>query len=221
MMIGGLNNIPDYWKSDELLEFILIMQQDSDEAKRQLITLVDVGEVETAIKYWHAITYAKVNEKARMSWTKDTIFAALIKSFYINHKESVQKIATQIGAWNQELWLFLFLTGSSEVVFNSIAASDEAYLFYDNRNIIRFNSADENICKQQAREFFDTILKTKNEHIKELRTKYQSVQEELTYLRWFYSEADFGLADGDVRLLMNRSYVENGGVIPEGYGEEE
>lgn len=41
---------------------------------------------------------------------------------------------------------------------------------------------------------------------------------ELEYLRYFFQEADFGPADGDVRYIINENYD---GEIPEGYGDEE
>lgn len=44
---------------------------------------------------------------------------------------------------------------------------------------------------------------------------------ELAYLRWFYSEADFGPADSDVRYYMNQQYVNDGGVIPVAYQDQE
>ena len=45
-----------------------------------------------------------------------------------------------------------------------------------------------------------------------------AAQQELEYLRYFYQEADFGPADGDVRMIIRENYT---GVIPEGYGDEE
>jgi len=45
---------------------------------------------------------------------------------------------------------------------------------------------------------------------------------ELEYLRWFYSNADFGPAEGDVRIYMNQAFVEaTGKALPNGYEEEE
>ena len=45
--------------------------------------------------------------------------------------------------------------------------------------------------------------------------------EELEYLRWFYSNADFGPAHGDVIFYLNEQYVaETGKSVPEGYSEE-
>lgn len=45
---------------------------------------------------------------------------------------------------------------------------------------------------------------------------------ELEYLRWFYQNADFGPADGDVRIYLNEGFIaETGKSIPDGYGEEE
>ena len=40
---------------------------------------------------------------------------------------------------------------------------------------------------------------------------------ELKYLKWFYANADFGPADSDVRYYMNKQYIHEGGVIPDGY----
>lgn len=45
-------------------------------------------------------------------------------------------------------------------------------------------------------------------------------KQEFDYLRWFFSNADFGPADSDVRYYMNRQYEKEGGVIPEGYEDE-
>jgi hypothetical protein len=43
-------------------------------------------------------------------------------------------------------------------------------------------------------------------------------EDEVGFLRWFYSEADFGPADGDVRDIMKKQYVEKTGKpLPEGY----
>ena len=108
--------------------------------------------------------------------------------------------------------LFSFLTYSDDAVLN--ASEGEAYLFFDNRNIIRFNSSDIDFCRQQAKEIFETLLASEN-------TRVQSLEQEAEYLRWFYSYADFGPADGDVRFRMNKNYVSDGGIIPEGYRDEE
>lgn len=46
-------------------------------------------------------------------------------------------------------------------------------------------------------------------------------RDELEYLRWFYCNADFGPAHGDVIFHMNEEYVsETGNSVPEGYDEE-
>jgi len=44
---------------------------------------------------------------------------------------------------------------------------------------------------------------------------------ELEYLQWFYGNADFGPADGDVRYYMNEQYTKRtGNPVPPGYDEE-
>lgn len=43
---------------------------------------------------------------------------------------------------------------------------------------------------------------------------------ELHFLRWFFSECDFGPSDGDVRYYMMKDYQETYGELPKGYGEE-
>ena len=44
---------------------------------------------------------------------------------------------------------------------------------------------------------------------------------ELEYLKWFYHRADFGPADGDVRIWMNEQFeAETGKLIPQGYEYE-
>jgi hypothetical protein len=41
---------------------------------------------------------------------------------------------------------------------------------------------------------------------------------ELEYLKYFYSEADFGPADGDVRDIINERFVnQTGKLLPIGY----
>jgi hypothetical protein len=41
---------------------------------------------------------------------------------------------------------------------------------------------------------------------------------ELEFLRWFYSYADFGPADDDIRFLLKEQFVqETGKALPEGY----
>ena len=45
---------------------------------------------------------------------------------------------------------------------------------------------------------------------------------ELEYLRFFFSQADFGPADGDVRDWINECFIEETGkAVPEGYGPED
>lgn len=45
---------------------------------------------------------------------------------------------------------------------------------------------------------------------------------ELEYLRWFFGNADFGPADGDVRYYMNERYTkQTGKPVPDGYSNEE
>lgn len=44
---------------------------------------------------------------------------------------------------------------------------------------------------------------------------------ELEYLKFFYSWADFGPADGDVRDYLNQRFTkETGKALPEGYDPE-
>jgi len=47
------------------------------------------------------------------------------------------------------------------------------------------------------------------------------MDEELEYLRWFFQEADFGPAHGDVIEIMNQKYTESGRTLPEGYDPDE
>jgi hypothetical protein len=45
---------------------------------------------------------------------------------------------------------------------------------------------------------------------------------ELEYLKWFYSYADFGPAEGDVRNYMNQLFTKKTGkALPEGYERED
>jgi hypothetical protein len=45
---------------------------------------------------------------------------------------------------------------------------------------------------------------------------------ELEYLQWFYSNADFGPGDGDVRYYMNKDFVEtHKKELPDRYEEDE
>lgn len=44
---------------------------------------------------------------------------------------------------------------------------------------------------------------------------------ELSYLRWFFQNADFGPVSDRLRAHLNARYVREGGVIPEGYSKEE
>ena len=44
---------------------------------------------------------------------------------------------------------------------------------------------------------------------------------ELEFLKWFFLNADFGPADGDVRACMCTDFEdETGMLVPEGYKEE-
>jgi hypothetical protein len=42
-------------------------------------------------------------------------------------------------------------------------------------------------------------------------------KEEYDYLLWFYSNADFGPVDEDVRDILNSEYISEGGSIPREY----
>lgn len=45
---------------------------------------------------------------------------------------------------------------------------------------------------------------------------------ELEWLQWFYGNADFGPADGDVRDILKREFMDAlGKGLPEGYELEE
>lgn len=47
------------------------------------------------------------------------------------------------------------------------------------------------------------------------------IKEELEFLRWFFQEADFGPAHGDVMFYMKQKWKEKTGrTIPYGYDEE-
>ena len=44
---------------------------------------------------------------------------------------------------------------------------------------------------------------------------------ELEFLQWFYANADFGPADGDVRIALMQDFVAQVGKnLPEGYSEQ-
>lgn len=46
-------------------------------------------------------------------------------------------------------------------------------------------------------------------------------EDEQKYLKWFFQRADFGPADGDVRLWMEEQYTaQTGNPIPESYKYE-
>ncbi|WEU67390.1 hypothetical protein [Xanthomonas phage JGB6] len=49
----------------------------------------------------------------------------------------------------------------------------------------------------------------------------EDIQKELDFLRWFYSYSDFGPADSDVRYHLKSRYERQGGVVPDGYKEED
>lgn len=65
------------------------------------------------------------------------------------------------------------------------------------------------------------VEQTTNEVVGEIIEQVSAVKIELEYLRWWYQNADFGPADSDVRRHLNNYYVAGGGVIPDGYKEEE
>lgn len=45
---------------------------------------------------------------------------------------------------------------------------------------------------------------------------------ELEYLKWFYSWADFGPAEGDVRYYMRKDFEKRTGkLVPKGYRDED
>jgi hypothetical protein len=45
--------------------------------------------------------------------------------------------------------------------------------------------------------------------------------DELEFLKWFFSNADFGPADGDVRLYLYQQFErETGKTLPDGYQED-
>lgn len=50
----------------------------------------------------------------------------------------------------------------------------------------------------------------------------QEEASELEWLRYFYSRADFGPADDDVRLILEREFTRSTGKsLPEGYKRED
>jgi hypothetical protein len=45
---------------------------------------------------------------------------------------------------------------------------------------------------------------------------------ELEFLKWFYYETDFGPADGDVKYIMKKEFMEETGKqLPDNYSIEE
>lgn len=49
----------------------------------------------------------------------------------------------------------------------------------------------------------------------------EAEQTELEYLRFFFQQADFGPADGDVRQIINEEFSQaTGKAVPEGYCSE-
>ena len=46
---------------------------------------------------------------------------------------------------------------------------------------------------------------------------YKEIKKELDYLRFFYSQCDFGPSDDDVFAQINSYYEESGEEVPEGY----
>lgn len=59
------------------------------------------------------------------------------------------------------------------------------------------------------------------DYLIEYRDKcFDTIKEELAYLRWFHANTDFGPSDSDVRYYMNKIYKSKHGSLPVGYFEE-
>ena len=57
--------------------------------------------------------------------------------------------------------------------------------------------------------------------ISEQTKKLKLISNELNYLRWFKVNADFGPADGDVHMMMEKDYEkETGKKVPEDWRYE-
>jgi hypothetical protein len=67
----------------------------------------------------------------------------------------------------------------------------------------------------------ETLIDPENETVIS-RDELRALEDELHFLRWFYQTADFGPADGDVRMYFKRVYVNNTGKnLPDRYRDEE
>lgn len=53
-----------------------------------------------------------------------------------------------------------------------------------------------------------------------MNLEIEATESELKFLRWFYYNADFGPADGDVRRYLKAQYIDNHGQLPVGYEDE-
>jgi hypothetical protein len=56
----------------------------------------------------------------------------------------------------------------------------------------------------------------------DVRIPHQQVATELAWLKWFCIEADFGPADGDVRMFLKERFEEETGtLVPKGWRYDE
>lgn len=115
----------------------------------------------------------------------------------------------------------LYQTPNGKTSWSTKSAAKNAWNCHNYGDVHYTNFKGEPAVRRGNLRFDDNATDLEVVEMAYIVAKGSGADNELKYLRWFYANADFGPADSDVRYYMNKRYVKEGGVIPEGYKEDE
>jgi len=115
----------------------------------------------------------------------------------------------------------MYQTPNGKASWSTKSAAKNAWNCHNYKNIHYTNYKGEAAVRHGNCRFDEDAIDLEVVEMAYVVTKGSDADNELKYLKWFYENADFGPADGDVRYYLNRQFVKEGGTIPKGYGDDE
>jgi hypothetical protein len=111
----------------------------------------------------------------------------------------------------------LYVTPNGKTSWSTKSAAKNAWNCHNFKDIQYTNYKGESAIRHGNARFDDDAVDLEVVEMAYVIAKDSDADNELKYLKWFYANADFGPADSDVRYYMNKQYIYEGGVIPDGY----
>lgn len=115
----------------------------------------------------------------------------------------------------------LYATPNGKTSWSTKSAAKNAWNCHNYKHAATYNINGRSYDTNKNCRFDDDAVDLEVVEMAYVVAKDSDLDNELKYLRWFYANADFGPADSDVRDFMDKQYVAEGGLIPNGYKGDE